>query len=50
VHEHTRGVVEAALGDEHGDAVAESASLSPDEAVALVLEDRVAMAHDLRSP
>jgi hypothetical protein len=50
VHEHTRSVVEAALGDEHGDAVAESASLSPDEAVALVLEDRVAMAHDLRSP
>jgi predicted ATPase/DNA-binding SARP family transcriptional activator len=48
VNERTRAIVAAGLGDDHGAAPAGSGSLSLDEAVALVLEERVPMAHDLR--
>jgi hypothetical protein len=48
VNERTRAIVAAGLGDDHGDASGGSGTLSLDEAVALVLEERVPMAHDLR--
>jgi tetratricopeptide (TPR) repeat protein len=44
VNERSRAIVAAGLGDDHG----ETGILSADEAVALVLEERVSMAHDLR--
>jgi predicted ATPase/DNA-binding SARP family transcriptional activator len=48
VNERTRAILAAGLGDETGDSPAGSGTLSADEAVALVLEERVTMAHDLR--
>jgi predicted ATPase len=48
VNETTRAILAAGLGDDHGDSPAGGGTLSPDEAVALVLEERVPMAHDLR--
>jgi predicted ATPase/DNA-binding SARP family transcriptional activator len=48
VNEHTRAILAAGLGDDHGDAPPGSGTLSPDDAVALVLEERVPIAHDLR--
>jgi|tagenome__1003787_1003787.scaffolds.fasta_scaffold20969700_1 predicted ATPase/DNA-binding SARP family transcriptional activator len=48
VNERTRAIVAAGLGDDQGDTPAGSGTLSPDEAVALVLEERVPITHDLR--
>src|SRR5262249_1177378 len=43
VNERTRATVAAGLGGDHGDASAGIGTLSPDEAVALVLEEPVTM-------
>jgi tetratricopeptide (TPR) repeat protein len=48
VNEHTRAILAAGLGDDHGDSLPGGGTLSPDDAVALVLEERTPIAHDLR--
>ena len=48
VNKLSRAIVAAGLGSDHDGTPAGSGTLSTDEAVALVLEERVPIAHDLR--